>query len=140
MKLFRLFFVCCLAAAAGITSSRAQEAPACPPQAREGARLVLPVAKHDFGDVARKGGDLVQDFVFRNEGTAPLVIVRVLTSCSCFKASFPKRPVEPGGEGVIRVTYEPLKSEPGTFNKVLQIYSNSTTGREVITVQGNSIE
>ncbi|MDE6374416.1 MAG: DUF1573 domain-containing protein, partial [Alistipes sp.] len=101
---------------------------------------VLPVATHDFGDVARKGGDLVQDFVFRNEGTAPLVIVRVLTSCSCFKASFPKRPVEPGGEGVIRVTYEPLKSEPGTFNKVLQIYSNSITGREVITVQGNSIE
>lgn len=107
---------------------------------KKGARLVLPVASHNFGDVARKGGSLEQDFVFRNEGTAPLVIVRVLTSCSCFKASFPKRPVPPGGEGVIRVTYEPLKSEPGTFSKVLQIYSNSVTGREVITVQGNSIE
>ncbi len=82
----------------------------------------------------------MHDFVFRNEGSAPLVVVRVLTSCSCFKATFPKRPVPPGGEGVIRVTYEPLKSEPGTFSKVLQIYSNSVTGREVITVQGNSIE
>lgn len=106
----------------------------------KGARLVLPVATYDFGDVARKGGALTRDFVFRNEGSAPLVIVRVLTSCSCFKATFSRRPVAPGDEGVIRVTYEPLKSEPGVFNKVLQIYSNSVAGREVITVQGNSVE
>lgn len=135
--LFFLVFVC-----GGFSVVRAQESSASggPAAPKKEARLVLPVASHNFGDVARKGGSLVQDFVFRNEGSAPLVIVRVLTSCSCFKASFPKRPVPPGGEGVIRVTYEPLKSEPGTFSKVLQIYSNSASGREVITVQGNSIE
>lgn len=106
----------------------------------KGAHLKMNNPTYDFGDVPRKGGALTRDFVFRNEGSAPLVIVRVLTSCSCFKASFPKRPVAPGGQGIIRVTYEPLKSEPGTFNKVLQIYSNSAGGREIITVQGNSIE
>ncbi len=105
-----------------------------------GPRLVLPVNTYNFGNVPRKGGNLEKEFVFRNEGTAPLVIVRVLTSCSCFKATFPKRPVAPGQEGVIRIVYEPLKSEPGTFNKVLQIYSNSVTGRELLTVQGNSVE
>ena len=46
----------------------------------------------------------------------------------------------PGAEGSIRVVYEPHKSEPGVFNKVIQIYSNSTGGREVVTVQGNSLE
>lgn len=138
MKLFRFLLVFVLLFG-GLFSGRAQT-PCERPDGKQGARLVLPVAAHNFGDVARKGGSLVQDFVFRNEGSAPLVIVRVLTSCSCFKASFPKRPVPPGGEGVISVTYEPLKSEPGTFSKVLQIYSNSVTGREVITVQGNSIE
>ena len=107
---------------------------------RKGRRLVLPVNTYNFGNVPRKGGNLEKEFVFRNEGTAPLVIVRVLTSCSCFKATFPKRPVAPGQEGVIRIVYEPLKSEPGTFNKVLQIYSNSVTGRELLTVQGNSVE
>lgn len=101
---------------------------------------MLPVNNYNFGNVPRKGGNLEKEFVFRNEGTAPLVIVRVLTSCSCFKATFPKRPVAPGQEGVIRIVYEPLKSEPGTFNKVLQIYSNSVTGRELLTVQGNSVE
>ena len=88
----------------------------------------------------RKGGDLVREFTFTNDGTAPLVVTRVITSCSCLKASFPKRPVPPGGQGVIRITYEPHKSEPGVFNKVIQVYSNSVDGRDVITVQGNSID
>ena len=70
-------------------------------------------------------GDLVREFTFTNDGTAPLVVTRVITSCSCLKASFPKRPVPPGGQGVIRITYEPHKSEPGVFNKVIQVYSNS---------------
>ncbi len=157
MKQIRSMLVCLLVAGAGLTFCRAQSTPvqsapvqSTPAQQQEspascqapekGARLVLPVNTYNFGNVPRKGGNLEKEFVFRNEGTAPLVIVRVLTSCSCFKATFPKRPVAPGQEGVIRIVYEPLKSEPGTFNKVLQIYSNSVTGRELLTVQGNSVE
>lgn len=129
MNRFLLLICCCLiggAAAAG-------EEP-------RGARLRLTETNHDFGDVPRKGGELVYDFAFANSGDVPLVITRVVTSCSCIRASFPRRPVAPGGTGTIRITYEPLKSEPGTFNKVLQIYSNTPSGRDVITVQGNSIE
>lgn len=106
----------------------------------KGAHLKMDDPTYDFGDVPRKGGDLVREFTFVNDGTAPLVLVRVITSCSCLKASFSKRPVEPADSGVIRIIYEPHKSEPGAFNKVIQIYSNSVDGRDVITVQGNSIE
>ena len=106
----------------------------------EGAHLALEHPTHDFGDVPRKGGDLVHEFKFVNDGTAPLVIVRVITSCSCLSASFSKRPVAPADSGVIRIVYEPHKSEPGAFNKVIQVYSNSVDGRDVITVQGNSID
>ena len=106
----------------------------------QGAHLKMDDPTYDFGDVPRKGGDLEREFRFVNDGTAPLVIVRVITSCSCLKASFSKRPVEPADSGVIRITYEPHKSEPGAFNKVIQVYSNSVDGRDVITVQGNSIE
>lgn len=109
-------------------------------QPREGAHLRMETATHDFGDVLRKGGDLVREFAFTNDGDAPLVLVRVVTSCSCLKASYSKRPVAPGASAMIRITYEPHKSEPGAFNKVIQIFSNSTGGRELITVQGNSIE
>lgn len=117
------------------------EAPATrqtPETARARLRFVEPT--HDFGDIARKGGDLEHEFAFVNEGDAPLVLVRVITSCSCLKANFSKRPVAPGERGVVRITYEPHKREPGVFNKVIQVYSNSAGGREVVTVQGNSIE
>lgn len=100
----------------------------------------LATTSHDFGDVPRKGGDLVRDFVFTNDGAKPLVVTRVFTSCSCLKASHTRRPVAPGAQGVIRITYEPHKAEPGAFNKVIQIYSNSVDGRDLITVKGNSID
>lgn len=107
---------------------------------RREAVLCMDDPFYDFGDVLRRGGDLVHDFAIRNEGSVPLVITRVVTSCSCLKAVFSKRPLAPGEEGVIRIVYEPHKSESGTFHKVIQVYSNSSGGRQVITVQGNSLD
>ena len=104
------------------------------------ARLRLHETSHHFGDVARRGGDLVYEVRFTNEGDAPLVLTRVVTSCSCLKAHFHRRPVAPGDEGSIHIVYEPQKSEPGVFNKVIQIYSNTADGRQVFTVQGNALD
>lgn len=105
---------------------------------KEAPVLHIDTPSWNFGDVPRKGGDVSHDFVFRNDGGAPLVVLRVVTSCSCVKASFPKRPVAPGESGTIRITYEPHKSEPGTFSKVIQIISNA--GRDVVTVRGTSLD
>lgn len=105
-----------------------------------GALLRMDTVSHDFGDVPRRGGDLTWNFGYRNDGTAPLVLTRVVTSCTCLKADYTRRPVEPGGCGTIRITYEPHKNEPGAFSKVIQVYSNSLDGRHILTVQGNSIE
>ncbi len=111
------------------------------PQAgTRGALMRMDTTTYDFGDVPRRGGDLVKDFPFVNAGSVPLVITRVVTSCSCLKATFPKRPVPAGGEAAIRITYEPHKSEAGAFHKVIQIYSNSEDGLHVITVQGCSMD
>lgn len=104
------------------------------------AAIRLHATQHNFGDAPRRGGDLSYELRYTNEGTAPLVLTRVVTSCSCLKAHFHRRPVAPGEEGVIRIVYEPQKSEPGVFSKVVQIYSNAEDGRVIFTVQGNSIE
>ncbi len=53
-----------------------------------GAHLHFYETTHDFGDIPRKGGNLVREFEFVNDGTEPLVLLRVLTSCTCTKASF----------------------------------------------------
>lgn len=129
MKRFLLLICCCLIGGAAASGEEPR-----------GAELWLAETNHDFGDVPRKGGDLVYDFVFTNGGDAPLVVTRVVTTCSCIRASYPRRPVAPGGTGTIRVTYQPLKSDPGAFNKVLRIYSNASSGCDVITVQGNSLD
>lgn len=106
----------------------------------EGAHLKFESSFHNFGSVPRRGGDLVWEFEYTNDGSAPLVIVRAQTTCSCLKVSHSKRPLAPGETAVIRVVYEPHKNEPGAFSKVIQIYSNSVSGRELITVCGNSLD
>jgi len=106
----------------------------------EGAHLLLERTDHDFGDIARRGGEVTTVVRFRNDGTAPLVLTRVTTTCTCLKVDYSKRPVPANGSGEIRLTYQPLKADPGTFNKVVQVLSNSSSGREIITIRGNSLE
>lgn len=110
------------------------------PRDPEKARLTLDHTAHDFGEVPRKGGNIEHGFPFTNDGKVPLVIVRAQTSCTCLKITYPKRPVAPGSSDTIRVVYEPHKSEPGSFNKLIQIFSNAENSREILTVQGFSIE
>ena len=104
------------------------------------ARLVLERTEHNFGTIDRRGGKVHTEIRLRNEGDIPLVLTRVTTSCTCLKSHFSKRPIPPGGEGVIEVDYEPLKAAPGSFNKVVQILSNSVDGRKVVTIRGVSLE
>lgn len=110
------------------------------PDTARGAELTLMENTYNFGNVPRKGGDLVREFPFTNTGDIPLVVMRIETSCSCIKASFSKRPIAPGASGVIRITYEPHKGQAGNFSKMVLIYSNSSSGRKSICVQGNSID
>ena len=125
---------------AALPAAGRKPAPAAHAEESPQALLRMDTVSHDFGDVPRRGGDLVWDFVFTNAGTAPLVLTRVVTSCTCLKPTYSRRPVEPGGRGTIRITYQPLKNEPGAFSKAIQVYSNSSDGRHVLTVRGNSIE
>ena len=52
-------------------------------QQYEGAHLKFESSFHNFGSVPRRGGDLVWEFEYTNDGSAPLVIVRAQTTCSC---------------------------------------------------------
>lgn len=106
----------------------------------QGAHLRLTTYEHDFGTVQRRGGDIQCRLRIINDGTSPLVITRVITSCSCLKCDFSKRPIAVGAEAELTLIYQPLKAEPGAFNKVVQILSNSTSGRELFTIRGNSID
>lgn len=102
--------------------------------------IVFERTSYDFGDVPRKGGDLIKEFRFSNKGDAPLVIKKITKSCSCISVSYSRKPVLPGEKSVIKVKYEPHKVEAGIFHKVIQIYTNYSKDASLITIQGNSVD
>ncbi len=107
---------------------------------KKGAQMTFTTNSYDFGDIARKGGDVECTFEFVNDGDAPLVITRVVTSCSCTKAEYSKKPIVAGATSTIKIIYEPHKKEPGVFHKVIQIFTNTADKRKIVTVKGNSID
>lgn len=109
-------------------------------QSKKGPRMVFDRTSHDFGDIPRKGGDLIKEFRFVNEGDSPLVIKKITKSCSCITVTFSRKPVKPGEAGVIKIKYEPHKVEAGIFHKVLQIYNNTSESIRLVTIQGNSMD
>ena len=106
---------------------------------KNGPRMTFERTSHDFGDVARHGGDLIKEFRFVNDGNAPLVIKKITKSCSCLTVTYSRKPVLPGEAAVIKIKYEPHKIEAGIFHLVIQIYTNVSDDGRLITIQGNSI-
>ncbi len=131
-----MFAVVALPALAQTTEPQSQAKSA----TKKGAQMTFVTNSYDFGDIARKGGDVECTFEFVNDGDTPLVITRVVTSCSCTKAEYSKKPIPAGAKSTIKIVYEPHKKEPGVFHKVIQIFTNTADKRKIVTVKGNSID
>ncbi len=89
--------------------------------------------------VREDGKKVSYDFVFRNTGTSPLVVTRIITSCKCVGTSYTRKPVPPGGEGTVTVTYDPKKQQ-GVFYKAIQVFSNAPEGVDIIVIKGEVVE
>lgn len=97
--------------------------------------------EYDFGDVPHNSKSVECEFEFVNTGTAPLVIVKTVTSCTCTRATFDKRPIQPGERSKIIVSYEPQKKEAGVFYKAVDVYTNALSSkRQTITVKGRAVD
>ena len=106
-----------------------------------GAMLSFEKTEHNFGEVPHKAKQIECSFDFTNDGSAPLVITKIVTSCTCTKADYPKKPVMPGQKGSIRIIYEPSKKDAGMFYKAVEVYSNSADAkRKTIVIRGKAIE
>ena len=62
------------------------------------------------------------EYKWHNDGTAPLVITRTVTTCGCAVATFDKQPVRAGGQSTVTVTYHP-KGHPGNFYRRIFVYT-----------------
>jgi len=85
-------------------------------------RAVFRESTHDFGKI--KQGDVVShEFVFRNEGGAPLVVDRVETTCGCTAALVSEKKIGPGKEGRIKTTFD-TRGYAGRVSKYVYLVSN----------------
>lgn len=105
---------------------------------RSYTQLQFDKTTHDFGTILRERHKYNCVFKVENIGTEPLVIFKVLTSCSCLKAHYSRRPIMPGESIYIRVTIEAEKVQEGIFHRVIEIYSNA--GKSLLSVQGTSVK
>lgn len=104
--------------------------------AEDKAEIKFTEYEHDFGYIAEDGGKVSCDFEFTNTGTSPLIIIDAVASCGCTKPEFPKKPLQPGEKGVIKVTYNP-KGRPGPFRKDIRVRSNAGTKRTTLIICGS---
>ena len=88
----------------------------------------------DYGTI-EKGANGVREFKFTNTGKSPLIISNARGSCGCTVPTWPKEPIKPGEQSVIKVKYDTNRSGP--INKSVTITSNAKTPTKVLRIKGN---
>ena len=89
------------------------------------ARAKFREEKWDFGRI-EQGELLTHEFVFRNEGDAPLVIEKITTSCGCTAALASEDRIEPGREGKIKASLD-TRGYGGRVVKYIYVESNDAS-------------
>ncbi|WP_181306429.1 DUF1573 domain-containing protein [Rufibacter sp. XAAS-G3-1] len=103
-----------------------------PAPAPVGPSIQFEEQRFDFGDI--KSGDVVEHtFKFTNNGTLPLIISNVRTTCGCTATDFPKAPVMPGETASITAKFDSA-GKRGKQNKVITVESNAIQGNAQVMI------
>ena len=91
--------------------------------AEDAAKMTFEKEIYDFATI-QQGEKVHYDFKFKNTGKSPLIITNATATCGCTEPEFPKEPVKPGEEGLIKVTFN-SDGKKGMQDKVITITSNA---------------
>ncbi len=92
----------------------------------------------ELGNVPEKGGPVSCEFAFTNTGDANLLIIDAKATCGCTRPEYPKKPVEPGKSGKVKVTYNPA-GRPGPIDRTVTITTNGKPKKVRLHIVGNVI-
>ena len=90
---------------------------------------------YDFGEI-KEGEKVTYDFKFKNIGNSPLIISSATATCGCTIPEYPKEPVAPGAEGLIRVVFNSA-GKAGMQNKIISITANTVPSLTELNILGN---
>lgn len=74
---------------------------------------------HHFGTIAQ-GKPVQIVFRFQNEGTQPVLLETVRSTCGCTAAKWTETAIEPGAEGEISIEYDAYRR--GKFHKKIWVF------------------
>ena len=89
---------------------------------------------YEFGKV-QQGDMVVHEYKFKNSGNEVLLIENALASCGCTVPEFSRDPIQPGEEGVIKVSFNTTGLK-GHQNKTITINSNAKINPKVLNLRG----
>ena len=98
-------------------------------------KIQFDLTTYDYG-IIEKRGLLLKEFQFKNIGEAPLIISKVLQDGGC-TAQWPKDPILPGKNGVIKIFYD--GKVIGKFDKSITVESNDASMHNVLKIKGEVI-
>ena len=87
----------------------------------------------DYGLIENKS-DGGRKFVFKNNGTEPLIIKNAKGSCGCTVPTWPREPIAPGATGEIGVNYDTKRT--GKFTKTITLTTNAGKVPVILTIKG----
>ena len=99
------------------------------------AKIEFEKTIHDYGTFKEESDPQTYTFKFRNKGNVPLILNNVQPSCGCTTPEWVNKPIAPGEEGYIKVSFDP-KGHPGSFNKSIQVVSNAENSSVVLYIKG----
>lgn len=99
----------------------------------EGPGIKFEKTVHDYGTIAY-GGNGDCEFVFVNNGTEPLLLSDVRSSCGCTTPAWPREPIMPGNSSTIKVHYDTHRV--GGISKSITVTTNGTPDRVVLQIRG----
>ena len=100
--------------------------------------LTIDKEVHDYGTIDQgANGECV--FVVTNTGTAPLIISNCKGSCGCTVPTWPREPIAPGADGVVKVQFDSKnkgKVGGGLQSKRVTITANTDPVNTYLTIKG----
>lgn len=91
-------------------------------------------ASFDFGTVTE--GEVVEHtFHFKNEGTYPLILNNITSSCGCTTPEWPKQPIPSQDTSSIRVRFD-TKNKVGPQVKTITVYANTESAYSELRLKG----
>ncbi|TSA34614.1 MAG: DUF1573 domain-containing protein [Porphyromonadaceae bacterium] len=89
----------------------------------------------NFGNINELDGLKTHVFSFTNNGSQPLIINDITSTCGCTVPEWIKEPIPPGGTGTVKVTFDPL-GRPGAFRKNIAVKTNARESTVVLYIVG----